>query len=934
MRFTKRQQGAISVFLALILLLTFTFSAIVVDGGRIYASKNIVSGAGQLALNSGLSNYDKALKDAYGLIAMSETPEELQDNLHTYFVDSLGACGITEDDYNTALVFLQMAASEDSFTAAGVTDTEICQGYVMEQQVLDYMKYRAPITLGTGILDKLKSTKEITQAKVVADDEVQTAKALNDVQKELEKLKKLVDEEVETSEAFQKSWESDLKTIRKLCKDAATGELLVFDYNNWNDKKEEGDLEETINQFNTLSARLVSAMGKTDTSERNIDAYDILKEMKAYYLSLKDVTEDQFMEFWCEKYELNEDEEDTDEDEDSDESTEEDSSDDELKEAGKELFKEYTGNRDYFLNVPGQIQKQLNNDLASVEQNSINLDKSAKACLQKEKDILEQFEKIRNKLDEMKEKLDKWKEDTKSLENQELKKQVEENQKVYEDLCKENAGMALMEKDVQNNKDFYEKFIDYWDEVEFCNVKIKSVNSQKSSVLAEIDSHEGKIESGNDLRNFILPENFFYLLPLEKADAQFIHEPLKDLSETDFYDYLEECCGKKKKKDEIKEANQNVQKQLETVLTQLQTLFTTNDLDSVATNLQSIQSELPSAKMGTGNVGTKKMINSENTDIDKSSKREKSMNDALDTLNKDNSTLDKIGKLASETTENIIEPLYITEYIMNMYSYYTIDKTGNKKSDGTWETKSEEKILSLSDYKLYEDLIYRAEAEYILWGNKENVAENVNTTKAVIFAIQFVGNLMYALTQPVVTKGAKQIGALFVNQMLAVIVQVVVEVVVATVETVRDMVILINGGSVVPFKILSDSGKAVNNKEWKTKLQTIADISTWDMTKDKTSGELTAFSYKDYLWIMICIKSLQDDGRYEMLARAADLCQVNLAKSENNSQYRLMDKYTMLKIDADVELDAWLVTDLFNTEELGLETSGKFTLHYKGIQGY
>ena len=70
---TQRQKGSVSVFLAIILLTTFLFSGVIIDGGRIYAGRTIASGAGQLALNAGLSNYDTALKDAYGLNAMAKT---------------------------------------------------------------------------------------------------------------------------------------------------------------------------------------------------------------------------------------------------------------------------------------------------------------------------------------------------------------------------------------------------------------------------------------------------------------------------------------------------------------------------------------------------------------------------------------------------------------------------------------------------------------------------------------------------------------------------------------------------------------------------------------------------------------------------------------------------------------------------------------------
>ena len=194
MRMTQRQKGSVSVFLAIILLTTFLFSGVIIDGGRIYAGRTIASGAGQLALNAGLSNYDTALKDAYGLIAMAKTPEEMQENLHTYFVDSLGACGLTEDDFNTALVFLKEAAEDEgSFSATHLDKTEICRGQVMEQQVLDYMKYRAPVTLTfgeNGIFDRLSkiNMKEINQTKKASEKQTETAKAANKMQKQLEKL--------------------------------------------------------------------------------------------------------------------------------------------------------------------------------------------------------------------------------------------------------------------------------------------------------------------------------------------------------------------------------------------------------------------------------------------------------------------------------------------------------------------------------------------------------------------------------------------------------------------------------------------------------------------------------------------------------------------------------------------------------------------------
>ncbi len=925
MWFTKRQQGAISVFLSIILLSTFLFSAVVVDGGRIYAARNIVSGAGQLALNAGLSNYDVALKDAYGLIAMSRTPEELQDNLHTYFVDSLGACGITEEDYNTALVFLQMASSGESFSSQEVDHTEICRGPVMEQQVLEYMKYRAPITVGTGILDKLKNGKEMEAAKKVADDELQTAKAASDVEKELKKLMELVDEEVEACRGFQAMYQSDFSKMKRLCREITVEELVAKGYSQYrNEPVTTGDWEDDINCFNALSAKLASDLQKSDKTDRYTAAYDTLLEMKGYYLTLKDVSKSKFMEFWKKKYKLNNDSDDTESSEESAKNSEENKK---IEKEGKLLYGNYESCRNYFLNVPSQISGQAKQDIKEVETISKRLYDTAESCRKHEKKVCNQIETIRKKLKELREKLDIWKADTENLSIEKLKANEKENQKEYEKLLSNDNGIGIMEDYAKKNQDFFEKFKEYMEKATFCNVALRRADSHKNSILQELDSHVGQASSGSTIKVFVASGDFYYLLPMAAPGGEFVHEPLRNLADTEFYEYLKEVCGKKKDKKKVEESNGKLNDRLKVFLEEMEKLFTTDDLEDVAYKLKEVQDTLPTSMMGQGAGNEAKEINAEQTNIDNSDKREKSMDDALDSLNKDNTILSGITELASKGTEAIIEPIYLTEYFMNMYSYYTIDKTGEKKSDGSWATKDAKKLVSLSDYNLTQDVIYRAEAEYILWGNKQDARANVNSTKAVIFAIQFVGNLIFALTQSEVTKGAKEIGNLFGNPLVSVIVQVVVEVVVATVETVRDMVVLMNGGSVVMFKVME-------KKEWRSKLKSITDIAGWDATKDETSKNTLAFSYKDYLWIMLCVKNLDESSRYQMLERAADLAQVNVAKSAGKKEYKLMDEYTMLRINANVELDSWLVTDIFNSPETGLDTSGKFTLKYKGIQGY
>lgn len=937
MKFSKRQQGVISVFLSMILLMMFVFSGVIIDGSRIFAAKNIVSGAGQLALNSGLSTYDEALKDAYGLIAMSENVEELNDNLNEYFIASLGTCGITEEDYNTALVFLQMAAEDSKIQAKAVPKTEVCRGYVMEQQVLDYMKYRAPITIGTGIFEKLSKTKDMKKYKKVANDEVATNKAANDVQKKLEKLKEYIDEEKKIYEYFEGLFAGGFTDMEDYAKTAIAGKILLENYSKLSAEAVGGDWEDAITQFLAYHTSIQNALNSTDRVKAYTDSYDQFMAIKPYYLELKSVTEDQFIEYWKEKYEIEEPDEDSEE--------EMSKADKDLLKEGKELYKKLsTAKKAFETTINSTISGDISAKLKLLQENSTYMYEQAKKGETLNKSIVKKVDEIRKKMEDVEKKLEVWKVDTDKLPDEGVRKTNKEKQKEYDDLLSEDTGIGELEKAAQQNESFYESFKVYVEDAEFALVNIRSVYSSSASVCNEIASHAGSVSSGASLRAYVDGVNFEILYTFCKVKNVFDFGTVNKLTKLEFYEYLEEACGKKKKKDDIKSANENLSTVLGNTINTMNTLLTSNDIknhDALAKQNNYLPTKLMQSSSDQSGRSDKGVDKNKEINVDSSSKRGKMLDSATDTLNNDNTMLDNVTSLGDKVKNGIggcVESVYITEYFMTMYSYYTIDKDGTKSKDGKWNTKDTSKLVSLSDFDLTQDVIYRAEVEYILWGNKTNARENVNKTKAVIFAIQYIGNLTYALTQPEVTQGAKKVAAFFPNKLVSLVVEVVVEVVVATVETVRDLNVLCNGGSVVLFKTMSTVGGTTPTSEWRSDFKSISDISKWDMTKDQTTKNTIAFSYKDYLWIMLCVGCESSSKRYTMLERAADLTQVNVAKSEgikNPADYLLTEKNTMLQIDANVQMDTWLITDMFNSNgKLGLDTSGKYTLKYKGIQGY
>lgn len=194
--FFEKTKGSISLFLALIMLPMMTVAGLIVDGARISAAKASLSGAGDLAMNAALSEYDQILYDVYGIFAVSENMEELQNNVSRYFANSIDNTGILNDSDSYTREFINSIFSSfsgdemefnnivdlkaDRFTLQGVESSAIGNPKVLERQIVDYMKYRGPINIGKGLLTKLgcigetsKQTKAI-EAKVNYDQKLDT----------------------------------------------------------------------------------------------------------------------------------------------------------------------------------------------------------------------------------------------------------------------------------------------------------------------------------------------------------------------------------------------------------------------------------------------------------------------------------------------------------------------------------------------------------------------------------------------------------------------------------------------------------------------------------------------------------------------------------------------------------------------------------------
>ena len=180
--FMYKNKGAISIFLVIVLVPMLVFSSIFVDMSRINLAKSVAESSGELTLNTALTNYDAVLKDMYGLFATSQDTDELFENLENYYRQCIEAAGVAEADADNyvdqIMQFIKSETGTDdmlnmnltSFEVTKPTGGSLANPAVLKSQIVEFMKYRGPINLGTGIFDALSSLKNVKKQTQLVDN--------------------------------------------------------------------------------------------------------------------------------------------------------------------------------------------------------------------------------------------------------------------------------------------------------------------------------------------------------------------------------------------------------------------------------------------------------------------------------------------------------------------------------------------------------------------------------------------------------------------------------------------------------------------------------------------------------------------------------------------------------------------------------------------
>jgi hypothetical protein len=167
----------------------FTLAGLTIDGSRIVASKSMISDTGDLTINAALTEYDHVLKDVYGLFGISKTTEELESNLRVYFQSSLTGKGkqfsLNKTLQSNGAVSRAVDLRLNNFMVEGLNGSELTSPVILEKQILEFMKYRGIVSAVNGFQTKLQNLGDLDRQSLAISSKIEFDKELNNLQYDL-----------------------------------------------------------------------------------------------------------------------------------------------------------------------------------------------------------------------------------------------------------------------------------------------------------------------------------------------------------------------------------------------------------------------------------------------------------------------------------------------------------------------------------------------------------------------------------------------------------------------------------------------------------------------------------------------------------------------------------------------------------------------------
>ena len=774
MLFYKDARGSISIFLILVMLTVFVFGGLTVDGARIGVAKNSVSMAGELAMTAALSEYNDVLKDMYGLFALSEDTDKLQKNVSAYFNKTINSSGVLSggDSYTRSFlnsIFSYFSSDDmsfdnivdmgaESFKLQKLSDSVLANPAVLERQIIDYMKFRAPVSIGAGMLTKIGCIGEISKQTKALEAKVDYEKKLGYVQDACEKayesiiyLNEVVSEYSFNGDDAYRIFADDINIVYEYCLKMTeyiiacrSENLQIINRKELDALKSEREKEllplydenGTVAVLKYLSDTILSYMDAQSLEEGEyILKYSQFNDMMAYLSTYDEDLGRQitFMQLLStvplhELYVLLALYEDF-----------YNMADEALR---QQLLNEYNSYMTLWRDVVSVLEKAWS--IAGLWYENANYyGRSAAALLYDNwysgtEDIchcidacINSLENVLVKVEKIEDKRDVWAERISDLSEGDIKASMEGDFAGSAMDINTGSVNSLIEV-LKRDKEFVVKLKQIIDEMQYFDEKVCLHNSEEIDYHALLQKIEGRnIKDENDLMaaaKVYMDEEYTAVSPASLETYNFIRIDDKQT----FYAFLCRICSAAVDTSEDKNEAKAKRKEL---------LKQGSDISGQTAAIEDINT---GSVIGEGGISAElstaidlfaENIEAFNHTYTPSAMSTSAGNDKLaDTGMKNLSGIASLLSGFKDIAETLRDSIYLEEYFTEMFSCYT---------SGLAQEQSKIKVYDTDNFDKCR--FYRSEAEYILWGN-ENIEANLNNTKALIFGIRFALNSVYAFT--------------------------------------------------------------------------------------------------------------------------------------------------------------------------------------------
>lgn len=193
-------KGSISIFLIITFVANYLLAALLVDATRVHAVKTEVQAAAEIATQNILTRYDEYLYELYGLFAVTDMDQNKIASSVKDYIDQMVCLGVGEDSS------LGKAMAQSVFFDAGIdeawkpyeldlkvtagSNVTLASNDVLKSQILDQMKFRAPVQIADSFLDFLDTVNELEDTKKAVEEKTESDEKLQDCLDSLEEAEK------------------------------------------------------------------------------------------------------------------------------------------------------------------------------------------------------------------------------------------------------------------------------------------------------------------------------------------------------------------------------------------------------------------------------------------------------------------------------------------------------------------------------------------------------------------------------------------------------------------------------------------------------------------------------------------------------------------------------------------------------------------------